>query len=924
MKNKLFLLFIVILTTLITCSRILEPEDKDFTISGTVQNKYTKAAVDSAKVVVVSGSFENIQYSDESGVSANADIEQVSTFTNSEGFFEIETELEDTRDIAVLISKPAYFDTTLSIEGAEPGEKSELGKIDLLPDYQPLEIRGQLLNSFNNEPIEGGLVLADFLDAPLTTDEQGKFNFSLEINQSRTFQLYFEKEYFVTDTVTVSVNPEENKNLDKIYLDYVYKQAEISGKVVDEKTGKALNNAKIIDQESKQYTSTDKEGNFNLALQINTPQSISLMISKDPYNTLNKTLDLVTPEEEINLGNLSLTPPEMSPITINGWILDSLSNNPISNAKITIEQYPILSAQSDAEGKFSLTIEEPKTSPDTLDIKITPQSNVYNEVTLNNIIVASGDSRTLETIRLTKNVEYQDLIGIKGSVQDQFGYSINNAQVSIEEYPDFNAITDENGDFVFADSLSITETKLLHFSVNKSTYFAAEVTKKVTPSDVEVNLGNIVIDKRLPAGIEFEGYTPKTIRVADAGGEESTNLTFQVEDKLGNPFDIAGEAKVYFAFDGNTGMGENGATLSSDSTETDDEGKAFVELRSGKRAGLVKIRAYIDYKYKGENIYEQTRPVVLTIHGGFPVPERFNVYPAQRNIHGFVEAGLEDLITAYAGDLWGNAVKEETAIWFTTDWSKKPDYETAGVEPELGYIMTTEETGLTDNSGRATATLISAPPNPSEYDAINPPVEGLYTIYAHTKDSLGNEIIDSTTVLFSSDSKIEFVNEDWPVEISYEGYQYTDTMHVSLSDSTYQVVPVEAEVPTTADLTFFVTDINNNPLVAGTQLTTKLGDNGALSVATNFPEDGLADTKLTGELPLTPAREHAVDKYTNFNISIGTPHIDEVNEQPFYGGTSVEINITSPNGNLSAVIPVRVVHIYKYSWIPQVLGTYSK
>ena len=224
MGKKSFLLFIGLITVIsfVTFSTISESEDKHYTISGKVQNQYTKEALDSAKVIVVIGSIKDIQFSEELGLSANADIEQKSTYTDSEGLFEIKTKIEDTRDIGIIITKASYLDTTLSIEGAEPGNKRDLGTINMLPDYQPLTVKGQLLNSFNDEPIEGGIINTDLLEQTLTTDAQGKFTFSVEINQPQSVQLVFEKEYFVDDTLVIDINFKKNKNIDNIYLKYIY------------------------------------------------------------------------------------------------------------------------------------------------------------------------------------------------------------------------------------------------------------------------------------------------------------------------------------------------------------------------------------------------------------------------------------------------------------------------------------------------------------------------------------------------------------------------------------------------------------------------------------------------------------------------------------------------------------------------------
>ena len=781
-----------------------------------------------------------------------------------------------------------------------------------------------------------------------TSDSSGKFTIYFDTEESEEVRILISKSSYISDTIKTTIVPNQTNNIGDIHLREKRDPVLLKGTITDNQTDKPINEAKIsLSNYPDKYTKSSTNGDFTIKIHLQTPTQLQINISKYQYTSKEINLDQVLPQDTINLKQIPISPPstdKLSALLVQGNVVDTSSQEGIGGIRISLQSadslfFPRKTTTTKSAGTFQF--EEFKINRDR-ELKLSLSGQGYKDKS--KIISLTPENNKSLSINLEKIEEYQDLVGIEGSVEDQFGNNLKNVQVSIQEYPSMNTVTNASGEFSFNDSLSVTKTKLLHFVLNKDSYFKTVETKRVSPDLNSINLSNMVIDKRLPVGIEYEGHSPKTVRVKEAGGEESTGLSFEVEDKLGEPYDISGITNVSFDFEGTT----LGATLSADSTETDENGIANVELRSGRRAGVVKIIASLHYKYKGEIIDQQTKPINLTIHGGYPVIENFNVGPEQKNIPGLKFLGETDKITAYAGDKWSNAVKEGTAIWFSTEWSKKPDSETEsiepiGLEPELGFIMKTDETGLTNNFGEATATLKSSPPSPSEIDGISPPGEALYTIYAHTRDSSGKEIVDSTTVLFTGSTQISFLPPDTyinpntgsyyftplgdTVSINYNGVFYTDTSHVSLNDSTYKVVPSNGiEYPTSQTITFFVTDQYNNPLTPGTQLNTKVGDEGALSVSTDFPGDGLADTKVPGEDPLTPSEgkyRSPSDRYHTFHITIGTPHIDELNEQRFTGGTSVKINVTGPNGNASTQIPVQVGKRYE-SWIPSTLGTYNK
>jgi hypothetical protein len=117
-------------------------------------------------------------------------------------------------------------------------------------------------------------------------------------------------------------------------------------------------------------------------------------------------------------------------------------------------------------------------------------------------------------------------------------------------------------------------------------------------------------------------------------------------------------------------------------------GKVGTVLRSGYKSGPVSIKATY---FHDTNVSTTTSQIAIS--GGPPVGEEFGITAEYRNISGLWKAYLDDGITVSAGDVYGNAVPDGTAVSFKT-------YNTGGLlDPGSS---TTEE-------GTVSSTLKSAP-----------------------------------------------------------------------------------------------------------------------------------------------------------------------------------------------------------------------
>ncbi len=342
------------------------------------------------------------------------------------------------------------------------------------------------------------------------------------------------------------------------------------------------------------------------------------------------------------------------------------------------------------------------------------------------------------------------------------------------------------------------------------------------------------------ASITLLTRSSQSIGVESAGADETATLTFVVLDAFGNPVDADNAVTVNFSIANGPGGGE---FLEPTSDETNGSGRVQTTLSSGTVAGTVQIIATATNE-DGEEI--RSLPIVVTITGGLPDDDHFSVVRDSRNFPGYDFFGLTNTITAFVGDIYGNPVQPNTAVYFTTD----------------GGII--EGSGVTDVLGRAPVTLVSAAPLPSKefecFDVsgnlIPTQPQGYGTIEARTSDLNQATITTNTTVLFSGESQIEFTEVD-----------------------------ADPENGDLGNYGFRISDRFGHPLAAGTTITV---------TADGVNVEAVGDEQVTLGDYLCPG-----DGRTDFLISVVQG--DEVDEDDLPLPPQLEtltIKVTSPNGNV--------------------------
>jgi len=361
----------------------------------------------------------------------------------------------------------------------------------------------------------------------------------------------------------------------------------------------------------------------------------------------------------------------------------------------------------------------------------------------------------------------ENRVVLSGQVQNsETATPIANAVVILLDYsPEQSTVTDAQG--MFTLEFEVDQTADVRVVAFKATFIADTISVLAVPGqtidDLQLNLtatSGTPVTSGSAASIILSAVSVSSIGVRESGSQEVAEITFEVQDSMGVPVDVEHAVTVDFELGSSPGGGE---FLSPLSAETGPNGKVSTSIFSGTVSGVVQVMASVD---EGGTVI-RSLPVAIAIHGGLPDSTHFSIAVEKLNFPGYNIYGLTDGITAYVGDKYGNPVRPETAVYFTT----------------TGGII--EGSALTDLMGRASVDLMSADPKPLHpvYGA------GFATVTARTADENQNTIETNGIVLFSGIPQIS-------------------------------VNPTSFNIANGGSQSFFytVSDQNGNPLAGGTSI----------------------------------------------------------------------------------------------------------
>ncbi len=430
-------------------------------------------------------------------------------------------------------------------------------------------------------------------------------------------------------------------------------------------------------------------------------------------------------------------------------------------------------------------------------------------------------------------VETGEGVVISGRVLDEStSQPISNAFVEITSPAENQQSTTTDSEGAYSFAIQVETATQVTLEASKADYKTVTKTVTVAPgsdfSGVELALTPTNDDDGPGVGGEPAGAAAiiltnvplQAINIAETGDVVSAPFTFVVQDSAGRALDAESSVEVQFEIVSGPGGGES---LVPSSATTNAQGQVTTTLFSGNKAGPVKIQARIERPEIGLVI--TSSPVLIAIHGGFPDAEHFSISADKFNFEGYDINNVRNTITVIVGDKFSNPVKPGTVVYFET----------------TGGII--QGSGATDQDGIVSVDLISGDPRPAD---------GLATVTATTVGADNQEISESVQILFS-----------------------TSQANISASPTTFNIPNGGG-----ATFSYTVTDLNGNPMAAGTQIKVEAGEGIEVTGDANF---------TLGDF-LTPGPGH-----TEFNFSIRDT--DDEADANAAASLTIKISVAAPSGN---------------------------
>ena len=328
------------------------------------------------------------------------------------------------------------------------------------------------------------------------------------------------------------------------------------------------------------------------------------------------------------------------------------------------------------------------------------------------------------------------LIKSDGPLSSDVGFvTISGSPITIPDGHSFNRLVDGLTRFSFVASVPATSafvgepfTISMNVSSPNGTASFNIVTGKIlantpTPTPLATATPTPKVPV-VPGSIQFVSATPSAIGVHGSGLPEQSVLTYRVNSTQGDPVP---NVAVQFTL-----VGTGSESLSPLTAISDENGLVETTLTSGVQATSIRVTASL---VGNSSITAQSTAV--SIVGAPPAVNHFSIAAARFNVPGRVSFGVEDQISAFVNDRFGNAVPAGTSVSFITNAASV-------VNPTA-----------TDTSGVATATLLT--------EGMVPP-SGIVTVMAYTRgeesflDNNGNGVFDAGDTILTDDLPEPFID----------------------------------------------------------------------------------------------------------------------------------------------------------------------
>ncbi len=693
------------------------------------------------------------------------------------------------------------------------------------PLYEPINISGNVVSTTDNEPISEALVRITSpveLAKETFSNEAGEFFFEeVEVDSVIDMTFEAEKEGFPTETITVIAAPEKDLIVPDIKLSG--EEQENSEDEEEESKGSANITLKSKTSSSIQVKSTG--GTETVTFEFIVSDSTGTPVNSQNSAVVNfeitagpdggESLFPLSAETESGIAKTTLTSgiksgvvqirasferngiiekSEPVPITISGGlpnenhfeVRSEALNIPINSISTNEISVLIGDKYGNTVIPGTAVFFSNNTSPGTANVTVETVGDDNTEITREIDIIYSGETElevSPENINLVDfesqnfTVKLSDLNGNPLAAGTTFGVSIDNEDLELNGstsaelndtqkkgrgYTEFQFQLNNPDRLIINEDVTLTiQSDGPNGTVKKELVFDAE----------EVEPGQ-------PGSIYLESISETNIGVRATGQKEDAQLIYQVVDENGIPLSNVNPVDVEFKF----GSRPNGDEfLSSETVSTNNLGQASVTLTSGTKAGTVQVIAAVNV----DNKTIESQPVSITISGGLPSDNHFEVRSEAKNIA--TSSTSETEISALVGDKYGNTVAPGTSVYFSTN---------------KGII---DGSVVTDENGFARAVLRS-----------NNTAPGLAAIQVETVGDNNRKVSETVEIVFSGEPELEIS----PDNIDLLGFA-SENFIIELGD------------------------MNGNPLAAGTNLNISVDNEDlVLNGDTNIE---LTDTQKRGD-----------------------------------------------------------------------------
>jgi hypothetical protein len=753
-----------------------------------------------------------------------------------------------------------------------------------------IELRGP--NGEFKQPVEGAVV--SLLEYPVQaiTDQSGYFKLEAELETSDATAngtLLIQKDGYEMYSTQIALEGGVTRNIGDIQLNKAVNYALITGTLVYVNQNNEvlpLQGVEVSAIGASDVALSDAKGYFEYAYPLDftqTQDTVELVLYKQNFEQDTLRNIVIQKDEVTDLGTVQMHLIQNAvTATIRGTVKEEVVEGffyPMEGVQITIletnEVY-----YTDSLGQYNITVVLEDAG--IVDRTLVFSKQYYDEV-IRNISVKGGDVNVLDVTMQLQKVSAL----IRGVVVDTTGgveTPLKNVTITAQGNVNVAVYTNDYGEFNYIYEFPPKQFEAdLFVSLEKSGYESVTIDSIHLSANQIYDLGKIILprtqitDSNDVGGIgeafylEITNIERQHIYVRGSGFPEVTEIETTVLDNQGNPIDDAHSVIVHYEIVGSPG---GGVTLYPDSVRTLN-GVTTTTIQAGTIAGAVQIRAWF---LRGNGVRVESEPIRVAIWGGLPDLDHFSVGVEKLNIPGMVKLGLEDKITAYMGDKYGNPVAPGTVAYFTTRW---------------GYV---EGSNPCDELGRSTVILLSASPLPSEhvsYSSLILPTtlqtsfanqfspldsSAITTIFCHTYDENQQRLNKEAYVLFSAPTNTNI----W-VDTVMPPANLIPLPQTMASDTVFFRWRMDGD-SSSINYYFKVHDIYGNPLSSGTKILVSTTD-GKVSgdIAVN-----LDDTIYRG-------RSATLFKF-GWTAPKRTPGVDPP------ASIQITIKVESPNGGASRLI----------------------